>query len=67
MNVSSILSGDRFAIKAAYILRDTIKAIGSNEIAAATVGIFYDDLSNPRCGGTGHTMKICEQNAILLK
>ncbi len=51
---------DRFSIKAAYILRDTIKAIGQ----ASSFGIFYDDLSNPKAGGTGHTMDICLKNNI---
>ncbi len=51
-------------MNAAYILGDTIKAIGSKEIAPATFGIFYDDLDDPKTGGTGHTMKICEQNGI---
>ena len=55
---------NRFTIKAAYIIRDTIKAIGTKQIKPATFGIFYDDLENPRKGGTGHTMSICEQNKI---
>ncbi len=64
--IDQYVSGDRdrFALKAAYILRDTIKAIGSKAIAPATFGIFYDDLDDPKTGGTGHTMKICEQNGI---
>ncbi len=57
-------SRDRFAIKAAYILRDTVKAIGTRNIAPASFGIFYDDLSNPKQGGTGHTMKTCQKNRI---
>lgn len=55
---------DRYSIKAAYILRDTIKAIGTDEIKPATFGIFYDDLENPMSGGTGHTMHVCQQNNI---
>lgn len=55
---------DRYSIKAAYIIRDTIKAIGTEEIKPATFGIFYDDLDKPKEGGTGHTMKVCEQNNI---
>jgi hypothetical protein len=55
---------NRFTIKAAYIIRDTIKAIGTAEIKPATFGIFYDDLENPKKGGTGHTMNVCEQNSI---
>ncbi len=64
--IDQYVSGDKnqFSIKAAYIIRDTIKAIGTENIKPATVGIFYDDLANPLSGGTGHTMNVCEQNGI---
>lgn len=64
--IDQYVSGDknRISIKAAYILRDTIKAIGTVDIKPATFGIFYDDLENPMSGGTGHTMNICMQNDI---
>ena len=64
--IDSFVDGDfnGNTIKAAYIIRDTIKAIGTNKIMPATFGIFYDDLVNPKSGGTGHTMNICEQNNI---
>jgi len=64
--IDQFVSGDknRYSIKAAYILRDTIKAIGAAHIKPATFGIFYDDLGNPKTGGTGHTMNVCEQNKI---
>lgn len=55
---------DKFSIKAAYIIRDTVKAIGTKNIKPASFGIFYDDLINPKAGGTGHTMKVCEENNI---
>ncbi|MBK8516215.1 MAG: hypothetical protein IPL55_07965 [Saprospiraceae bacterium] len=55
---------DRISIKAAYIIRDTVKAIGTANIPPATFGIFYDDLSNPMQGGTGHTMDVCQKNGI---
>lgn len=55
---------DKYSIKAAYIIRDTIKAIGTDEIKPASFGIFYDDLENPKEGGTGHTMNVCEENNI---
>ena len=66
--IDQFVSGDknRFTIKAAYIIRDTIKAIGTDEIKPATFGIFYDDLDNPISGGTGHTMNVCDQNNIPL-
>lgn len=64
--IDQFVSGDknRFTIKAAYIIRDTIKAIGTDTIKPATFGIFYDDLANPMTGGTGHTMNVCKQNNI---
>ncbi len=55
---------DKFSMKAAYIIRDTIKAIGTDDILPATFGIFYDDLADPKAGGTGHTMNVCTQNNI---
>jgi len=66
--IDKFVSGDKnkFTIKAAYIIRDTIKAIGMNEILPASFGIFYDDLENPMTGGTGHTMNVCIQNNIPL-
>ena len=57
-------NNNRYTIKAAYIIRDTIKAIGTDEIKKATFGIFYDDLTNPKTGGTGHTMNVCLENNI---
>jgi hypothetical protein len=51
-------------IKGAYLIRDTIKAIGTRKIKPASFGVFYDDLEEPKSGGTGHTMMICESNNI---
>lgn len=64
--IDQFVAGDitRYSIKAAYILRDTIKAIGTADVKPATFGIFYDDLGNPGTGGTGYTMNICLQNHI---
>lgn len=55
---------DRYSIKAACIIRDTLKAVGTSEIKPANFGIFYDDLKSPRTGGAGNTMSICEQIGI---
>lgn len=57
---------DRNTIKAAYLIRDTVKVIGTREIPPATFGIFYDDLDKPEQGGTGHTMKVCRNNNVPL-
>lgn len=66
--VEQFMNGNKnsYSIKAAYIIRDTIKAIGTEKIKPATFGIFYDDLTNPFSGGTGHTMNVCKNNGILL-
>jgi hypothetical protein len=50
--------------KAAFIIRDTAKVIGIGNMQPVTFGIFYDDLSVPRTGGTGHTMDICKQKSV---
>jgi hypothetical protein len=55
---------NRNTIKAAYIIRDTLKVIGSDEIKPTTFGIFYDDMETPKTGGTGHTMNVCQLNKI---
>ncbi len=51
-------------IEAAYIIRDTMKIIGSKNVKPAAFRIFYDDLSDLMSGGTGHTMNICKVNNI---
>ena len=56
---------DQYAIKAAYILRDTIKVLGTNMgIETITTALFYEDLENPMQGGTGHTQRVCLDNNI---
>ena len=56
---------DRFSIKAAYIIRDTVKVTGTQSgVAPTTFAFFYDDEKNPKTGGTGHTMEICELNKV---
>jgi hypothetical protein len=51
-------------IKAACIIRDTVKVIGTEQLLPAAAGIFYDDLKNPGKGVAGHTMNVCRQNHI---
>lgn len=55
---------NRFTVKAAYIIRDTVKVLGTNNIPPASFAIFYDDLNNPSSGGTGHTMNVCRMNNV---
>ncbi len=64
--IDQFVSGERnpLAMKAAYIIRDTVKVLGTQEIPPATFAIFYGNLDNPRTGGTGHTMNVCEKNGV---
>jgi len=64
--IDRFVSGKRdwITLKAGYIIRDTIKVIGTSVLAPATFAIFYDDLQNPETGGTGHTQNICRQNNV---
>ncbi len=48
-------------IKAAYLLRDTLKVTGTSTVPKADFALFYDDLTNPGTGGTGHTMQMCDE------
>lgn len=57
---------DQSAMKAAYLLRDTVKVLGAAGIPAASVGLFYVDLQDPESGGTGHTMRVCRDMGIPL-
>jgi hypothetical protein len=52
-------------IKAAYLLRDTVKVIGTKSgIPKAVFAIFYVDQKKPRSGGTGHTMMVCQNAGV---
>jgi len=57
---------NRHTVKALYLLRDTLKVVGSKSLslAPATAGIFYMDMENPLTGGTGHTISLCSQNNV---
>lgn len=56
-------------IKAQYLLRDTLKIIGSKRLdfKPADFGIFYLNSTKKTGGGTGHTIRVCElQNVPVL-
>lgn len=56
-----------YTIKGAYIIRDTVKVLGTQaRIPPISVGLFYEDLNNPMKGGTGHTQRVCLDNNIPL-
>lgn len=52
--------------KAAYLLRDTLKVIGSSDLglAPATIGIFYANETDSLTGGTGHTIRVCLDRGV---
>ena len=55
------------AAKADYLLRDTMKVIGFSEaFPKATAALFYVDLDSPMDGGTGHTIRVCQNAGILV-
>ena len=51
----------RLRAKADYLMRDTLKVTGSDEVELnkATFGIFYVNTTDPMKGGTGHTIRVC--------
>ena len=55
---------NKYTVRAFYLLRDTLKVIGSQSLGLppASLGIFYTDPVNPLKGGTGHTIRVCNQN-----
>lgn len=57
---------NRASAKAPYLLRDTVKVIGSAQLgwAKANFALFYDDLNKPGTGDTGHTMGVCQKNKV---
>jgi hypothetical protein len=55
---------NRITLKAALMMRDTLKVLGTSIIPKATFGIFYDDLLNAMQGGTGHTIKMCKELGV---
>jgi len=53
----------RMAAKSKYLLRDTLKVTGSatGDFKPPVVAFFYIDPADKYAGGTGHTIKICEE------
>ena len=66
--IDSYINGKKnyLTVKVPYLMRDTLKVIGSNtlNLDKASIGIFYDDIENPGSGGTGFTMRVCEKNGV---
>ena len=55
----------RLAAKAAYLIRDTMKVVGHSDLFPKPIcGLFYVDLKAPMTGGTGHTIRVCQQEGM---
>lgn len=56
----------RTGAKAKYLIRDTVKVLGSeaNGLKQASIGLFYIDPTDKYAGGTGHTIRVCEQHNV---
>jgi hypothetical protein len=53
------------AAKATYLIRDTMKVTGHSELfPKPACALFYVDLNNPFAGGTGHTIRVCQQEGV---
>jgi hypothetical protein len=53
------------AAKAAYLIRDTMKVTGYSELfPKPACALFYVDLNDPFAGGTGHTIRVCQQEGV---
>jgi len=55
----------RLQAKASYLLRDTLKVLGhGGGLAPPAAGFFYVDPEDAMAGGTGHTIRVCQQLAV---
>ncbi len=53
------------AAKAAYLIRDTMKVTGHSELfPKPACALFFVDLNDPLAGGTGHTIRVCQQEGV---
>ncbi|WP_185819401.1 hypothetical protein [Chlorobium phaeovibrioides] len=53
------------AAKAAYLIRDTMKVIGHSDAFPKPVcALFYVSMDDPYAGGTGHTIRVCQQEGV---
>ena len=63
--VSSLGKKGAAGAKAAYLIRDTMKVTGySADFQKPICALFYVDPSDPLAGGTGHTIRVCQQEGV---
>jgi len=53
-------------VKAMYLLRDTMKVLGGTSLSLrpADFGFFFLNPEKPLSGGTGHTVRVCQQMKV---
>jgi len=57
--------GGRLGSQAACLLRDTMKVAGiPGDLDPPTAALFCIDPSNPDAGGTGHTIRVCQNAGV---
>lgn len=56
----------RLKAKANYLIRDTLKVVGSESLGFGrpALALFYVHPEDPMAGGTGHTIRVCQQEDI---
>ena len=55
----------RLRAKASYLLRDTLKVLGhGGRLAPPGTGFFYVNPEDAMAGGTGHTIRVCQQLGV---
>jgi hypothetical protein len=53
------------AAKAKYLLRDTMKVLGHGpDVPKPLAALFLIDPADPMAGGTGHTIRVCQLEAV---
>lgn len=57
--------GGRLGAKVAILIRDTMKVTGFGpEFSRPICALFYIDPADPMAGGTGHTIRVCQQEGV---
>lgn len=63
--IKSRIHSGPIAAKAAYLIRDTMKVIGHSAAFPKPIcALFYVDLNDIQAGGTGHTIRVCQQHGV---
>ncbi|MDA3901303.1 MAG: hypothetical protein PF637_12390 [Spirochaetes bacterium] len=52
------------AAKSKYLIRDTMKVLGTDKFNKPVAALFYVDPDEPESGGTGHTIRVCKNYGI---